>query len=216
MSQRVHANLLGWAVVAFLATAGTAAANFDLWLIKEVYSSADGSIQFIELFSDDNNQERLIGESITSMLSMNVYVFDLDLPDCATANRHFLVGTVSYVTAQGAVQPDYVIPDNFFLVSGDTIDYAGVDALTFAMGELPLDGLLSLDAVGTTSPNSPTNFFDEQGQVVPEPSWTLLQAASLAALALIRWFRKSFAPHTGHEARVLEVDDHDRVQVSVS
>ncbi|MSR11584.1 MAG: hypothetical protein EXR84_07280 [Gammaproteobacteria bacterium] len=37
-------------------------AGFDQWQISEVFSSADGSIQFIELFTSAANQQDLNGQ----------------------------------------------------------------------------------------------------------------------------------------------------------
>ena len=89
--------------------------------------------------------------------------------------------------AQGAVEPDYVVPDGFFAVGGDTIDYAGADDITFTMGQLPIDGVLSLAADFSTGPNSPENFASQEGHVIlPEPGAALLQLATLVAIVWIR------------------------------
>ena len=187
MHLRAYSRVVWRTILALFATTAPATANFDLWRINEIYSNADGSIQFIELYTTFDNEERLAGEVISSLSFLNSYIFDVDLPDNLTADLFFLVGTVSYAVTPGAVAPDYTVPDNFFSVNGDTIDFAGVDSVAFGIGELPLDGWLSIDRNLVASPNSPTNFAGENGQVlVPEPSTILLLASGLAALALGR------------------------------
>ncbi len=186
MHLRAHLRVVWCTILALFAMTAPATANFDAWRINEIYSNADGSIQFIELYTIDDNQDRLLDEAISSSLSS--YLFDVDLPSDLTAGLFFLVGTASYVAAPGAVAPDYTVPDNFFSVSSDTINFASVDAVGFGIGDLPLDGLLSIDRNLVTSPNSPTNFAGQSGQVVlaPEPSTILLIASGLAALAVGR------------------------------
>ena len=49
-----------------LLTLNTGRASFHDWDINEVYSNADGSVQFIELFTSSNGQEFLSGHKITS------------------------------------------------------------------------------------------------------------------------------------------------------
>ncbi len=186
MHLRAYSSVVWRTILALFAMTAPASAVFHLWSINEIYSNADGSIQFIEFFTTKDKQDWLTGEILTS--SLGPYLFEVDLPHDLTANLFFLVGTESYVVEPGAVAPDYTVPDNFFSVNGDTIAYASVDAVGFGMGELPLDGLLSIDRNLVTSPNSPTNFAGQNGQVIsaPEPSTILLLAAGLAALAVGR------------------------------
>ena len=183
MHHRAYSRVVWRTILALFAMTAPATANFDEWLINEIYSNADGSIQFIELFTASTGQEKLDGHVITSL--QNPFLFETDLFTDDTANRFFLVGTVSYAAAPGAVAPDYTVPDNFFSVDANTIIYAGVDLVTFPSGGLPLDGMLSIDRNLLTSPNSPTNFSAESGQLIltPEPSTVLLLAFGLAVLA---------------------------------
>jgi hypothetical protein len=170
----------------FLATVNIAAADFHAWTINEIYSNADGSVQFVELFNTTDREDLLATHGATISSSLNVYTFDVDLPDFLTANRFLLVGTVSYASAPGAVTPDYTVEDNFFSVNGDTVIFASVDALDFSMTGLPVDGVLSIDPDLISSPNSPTNFDGEIGLVLlPEPGGLLPLGAGLGFLALI-------------------------------
>ncbi|HEX7376457.1 MAG TPA: DUF11 domain-containing protein, partial [Pirellulales bacterium] len=116
--------------------------SFHLWKIDQVFSSADGKAQFIELHDPANGESHTGGHFISS--NENKFVFPADLPSDNTANMHFLIGTRSYAALPGAVQPDYVVPDNFFNPNGDTFDYADVDTFTFTAGQLPTDGVAAL------------------------------------------------------------------------
>ena len=194
MNLRTIFHLVWRTTLALLATTAPAAADFNGWEINEIYSSADGSVQFIELFNP-SDLDNLLASSpngpATISSSVSNYIFEVDLPDPMTANLFFLVGTVGYTAAPGAITPDYTVGDNFFSLNGDTINYADVDDLRFAMGELPIDGLLSIDPGLTASPNSPTNFAGEIGQVLlPEPGEPLLHGTILGVLALIRSRRR--------------------------
>ena len=171
------------ALLALLAWASPAAAEFHAWEINEIYSSADGSIQFIELFTASDAEHQVGGHAISS--SLESHLFEADLPDSFTENRFFLVGTASYAAAPGAVAPDYTVPEPFFDVDGDTIDYASIDAVTFAGGELPLDGLRSIDRNLQAGLNTPTNFDGDIGQL-PEPGAAACYGAVLGTLLVFR------------------------------
>jgi hypothetical protein len=169
----------------------SASAAFHLWDITEVYSNADGSVQFVELevcaTIACNNENLLTGHTITS--SSETYTFSSDLP-ATTAGHHFLIATPAFASQPGAVPPDFtfdpLVPPSTTFMSrvADTLNFAGVDVFSYNVDELPTDGVNSLHEplgsnVRTTAPNSPTNF---AGQVGPEPSAWLLQVTGAAAV----------------------------------
>ena len=160
---KTFARILAFA--AALLAAFPAAANFHLWSMSELYSSADGKVQFLELRALTGGQQFMSGHSITvtSGGSGNSFEFPSDLPG-DTSNRTFLIGTQSY-TALGVAAPDYIVPDNFFPTSGGTINFGpGADVWTY--GALPNDNTRSLNRDGTTGTNSPKNFAGRTGTVV--------------------------------------------------
>ena len=175
--------------IALITLAGPAGAVFHKWQINEIYSNSDGTVQFIELFTNDDLQNELSFESIFSDLS--TFQFGANLPDSATAFHFVLIGTQSYTQAPGAVAPDYMVTDNFFSVDGDAIIFANVDVVGFGPGDLPVDGDLSIDRNLVPSLNSPINFAFEEGHVlVPEPNRILLQGTGLFSVAMLKLGRR--------------------------
>jgi hypothetical protein len=158
-----------------LFTAGIAHASFHLWRINEIYSNADGSVQFVELTTTSTGQQFLSGHTITCTQGSltHSYTFPNDLLVIAgdpyygggeggTANASFLIATQGFA-ALGIVQPDYVVPNGFLFTTNATLNFAGVDFVSYA--SLPTDGSLSINRAGTTAVNSPKNFAGLTGQV---------------------------------------------------
>jgi len=134
------------------ALAGSASATYHTFEITEIYSNADGTIQFVQLreYAGLNGQELLTGHvlSVTRGATTKTFVFPNNLPSTATAGRYLLIATQGYVDAAAtyaefaAARPDYVIPNQFIPTDGGTINYAGTDQVSF--GPLPTDGRLAL------------------------------------------------------------------------
>lgn len=142
--------------------------TFHLWQIDQVFSSADGKVQFIELHDPSNGEDLLSGHFIKS--NEHTFTFPSNLSTDATSNKHFLIGTTSYAALPGAAAPDYVVPDNFFNPAGDAFDYADVDTFSFTAGQLPTDGVKSLfrdvsSGAVSTATNSETNLAGQTASV---------------------------------------------------
>ncbi len=196
-SRALVSGLAGW-LASLVLTASPAAAIVHLWDIAEIYSNADGSVQFIELFTDGPFEIAWSEASIRSEANDTTVAFDENLAP-PTTNRSVLLATPGFAALPGAVTPDYEIPAGFFDPAGDTLEFTvGIDRVTFATGQLPLDGLTSLHRMlELPSPqqpteagpddlfaalNSPTNSAGQAGSLVPEPGTALLLAAGLLAL----------------------------------
>ncbi|MEP7328766.1 MAG: hypothetical protein ABI777_06105 [Betaproteobacteria bacterium] len=130
-------------------TAGVALATFHTFRIDQVYSNADGTIQFVLLHESSglNGQNLWVGQSLSATHAgrTKTVTFPSNLPSSATANRYVLVATQGYLDASnagiggfGAVFPDYVLPNQFLPTDGGTINFAGVDSITYT--SLPTDG----------------------------------------------------------------------------
>jgi hypothetical protein len=141
-----------------------------LWNFTEVFSNADGSVQFVELFTTGTAEYEAETEFLKS--STKTYVFPADLPHVNTRNKHFIVATAAFASLPGAVTPDYVIPDNFFNPAGDTLRLCRLNCLnanlydTRTFTNLPTDGVTSLNYPSVTeATNTPTNFSGDEGSV---------------------------------------------------
>jgi hypothetical protein len=185
------ARVAGLAALAAGVAAAPASALIHLWQLVEVFSSADGSVQFVELYTEGTGERGVTLAELHSEATGQSVQFAENLPDDqSTFQRRLLFATPGFAALPGGVAPDLEIPTGFFSVEGDTISWRlaatgdPIDALAFGPGELPVDGLLSLADDGSTDPNSPTNFAGEEGSVeLPEPGAGATAAAALAALA---------------------------------
>ena len=149
MSRLTRTLVISW----LLAASSAALAAFHTWDIAELYSNADGTIQFVVLYEGQgaSGENLLAGRALTVTRtggSAKSYIFPNDLPSPNTANRYVLIATQGYVNAAASyaefasVMPDYVIPNQFLPTDGGSLNYAGVDSVSF--GPLPVDGSLAL------------------------------------------------------------------------
>jgi len=134
-------------------------AEFHTFQIEQIYSNADGTIQFVILHESvgSSGEQFLVGHALSSTHAglTKTFVFPKNLPFISTANRRVLIATQGFASL-GLVTPDYVIPNEFLATDGATLNYAGVDQVTFA--SLPTDGVNAIGRGGTTIPNAATNF----------------------------------------------------------
>jgi len=147
------------------------------WRVNEVFSNADGTIQFVELkeccgFSGEHG---LLNKDVKSDGTGNAYVFPANLPLADdTSDRHILLATAAFAALPGAPTPDHVLPANFFVINGDTLRYAtilGYDVFTYGAAVLPTNGIDSIQLTSfspdtfITAPNTPTNYAGVPGSV---------------------------------------------------
>ena len=175
-AQRAHSllSLFVCVSVTTLLFINVGSAAFHLWTITEVYSSEDGTVQFIQLNANLGGQEFLktFNASIrsTNSLGVNTYTFPADLPG-DTLNHTMIIGTSNLLSIPGGLKPDYFIPNAFILppVAGGNagITYAS-GALVFT--NLPTDGDLAVMRSGTnaiTGTNLMVNFGFVTNTIVP-------------------------------------------------
>lgn len=167
-------SLFAFAIVA--SAAPNAFAGAHSWDIVELFSNADGSIQFIELMETNNftNEINLGGLQVTSQSTGNAFTFPVNLTPPTTA-KHLLLATADFAALPGAPTPDYIIKAGFFDPNGDTIQYHVYDTFSFGHDVLPIDCINSLYGDGTTGVNTPENYQDEKGTVdaCPPCPWDL-------------------------------------------
>ena len=181
----MRARILVLAALIGLVIAVPAQAGHHLWDFTEIFSNASGSVQYMELFTADNNEQNWGAFNITC--GANTFNIGTNLPTTATANTYGLFATSNFASLPGGIAPDYIIPANFFPTGGGTLNYAGVDIWNY--GAVPTNGSLALQRSGASSTNTPRNFAGAAGGVslggaVPASStWgiILLSGAMLAA-----------------------------------
>lgn len=140
--------------------------TFHLYRINELYSDAGGAIQFIEMSVGPFNGESFwINQtlSVTQDGVTHAFRFPKNLPNPNTANTTVLIATQGFANL-GVVTPEFIVPDGFLFTSGSaTVDFAGVDQITYS--SLPLDGIHSIDRSGAITVNSPKNFAGVTGTI---------------------------------------------------
>ena len=116
--------------------------------ISQIYSNLDGSTQFIRLTETQglNGQHHFAGLTLTSTHNgiTKQFVFPSDLPSDQTANRSIIISSSINIPVSGGgwllawVFPDFVIQERFLATDGGSVDFAGVDQVSYA--SLPTDG----------------------------------------------------------------------------
>ena len=162
------------AIAALAFACGPVFASFHLWAFSELYSSADGKVQFVELRALTIGQQFVSGHSLVS--NGHVFEFPHDLPG-DSGGHTMLIGTQSFANL-GVVVPDFIIPDNFFALGSGTITF-GEGAANWNYNGLPADGTTSLNFDGSTGRNSPKNFAGQTGSVTVLPTATSVNVQGL-------------------------------------
>ena len=178
--------------IAFLCAPQSSRALQHLWDINEVYTNADGSVQFIELFTSSGSQQFLANHRLTSTGAPD-FVFPSNSP-APTANHHLLIGTGPIA----GVTPDFTLGPNFLTSGpGNVLAFSIWDSIR--LDSLPTDGVMSLDAIFNNS-NTPTAFeinpqatpTNHAGQtaILPEPSTWMMVAAGILMISSCRVLRR--------------------------
>jgi len=144
----------------------TAQAAFHLFRIDQIYSNADGSVQYVVIreATGTNGENFWAGNSLRTTnvagISKNS-PFPSNLPSSSTASRSVLIATPGFA-ALNLVTPDFTIPARFIPTDGGTLDYAsGTDHIS--LPPLPTDGATAIDRNGTPVAGAPKNFGNATG-----------------------------------------------------
>lgn len=201
------AGLAGLAGLAVLGGAGSAWAGAHTWDVNEVFSNADGTIQFVELRENAGTpNETGVGNQT---LSSNTQSFAMGAGSVVgpTSNRHFLIATPDFAALPGAPTPDVLIPPGsipFFASTGDTVSYGAIDSWTF--GVVPTNGTDSLDRTSGVGANSPTNYAGATGSVDASPSPPAVPAGSATTWVATVLLMLGVGMALGGQARRTSVD----------
>lgn len=169
--------LLSLVLLSLIAATRPASASFHLWAMTELYSNADGSVQFLEMRALSGSEEFFAGHVLTASGGGVTHRFTVpdNLPG-DSSGRTMIFGTQGFA-ALGVVQPDFVVPNGFFPIGGGTANWADADVWNY--GALPTDGNLSLARDGSTAANSPRNFAGQTGHVSGAVSAQVLNVQGL-------------------------------------
>lgn len=155
MISRISRPLVMLVVFAYLTPSAYAA--FHLWETTEVYSNADGSVQFIEMSNASNNENSLGGHTITSVnddeATSTDFTFPSNLGSTQTAGKRLLLATSGFEAAWG-ITPDYIIPNGFLHSGEGTLEGIANDLSWAALPQ----GAYSLNTPSTVAPATPQNF----------------------------------------------------------
>lgn len=152
-------------VLLMVLAAAPARAVFHGYGITEIFSSADGSVQFVRLDTFSSGQNLFAGITLTCTRGAitHTFTFPTNLPSSATANRSVLIATSNFASLQGGVTPNYIIPAGFIFTAGGNLNFANVSNVDYAA--LPTDGQHSINAAGVQMVNAPRNFAGATGSV---------------------------------------------------
>jgi hypothetical protein len=165
----------GLAAVALAAPASWAGAHtWDVW---EVFSNADGTIQFVELreANGTNFETGIGGHAILASPSGNTFTIPGNVVS-PTANKSYLIATPGFAALPGAPTPNAIENTGFLFALTDTsVQYNPYDTATWTAGSLPTNGIQSLQRSGPGQPlvagtNSPTNYAGQTGSVNAAPA----------------------------------------------
>ena len=170
-----------------LGLSATAWAGIHTWDINEVFSNADGTIQFVELFdAGAGGTETGVGTGIISSTTPGQSFALSGGPVVGPTNgKFYLIATQAFADLPGAPVPDDIIPPGsipFFNIAGDTVAYASD---SWGFGAVPTNGSDSLDRFTGVGANSPTNYAGATGSVsVAIPVLSLPALLGLATLLI--------------------------------
>lgn len=140
-------------------------AGAHTWDVQELFSNADGTIQFIELLEANGGiAEGGVGGAGVSSVATGKASDGCPNVTGNTANKRYLVATPAFAALPGAPTPNCTLTGvdvtNFFSIVADTVRYGSVpyDTTSFSAGQLPTDGVRSLNKVGPTGRATPTNY----------------------------------------------------------
>lgn len=175
--------LLSATLILMTSLASTATAGIHTWDVVEVFSNADGTIQYIELF-DFGLSGGEVGVGNGSLSStLQSHSWSNGAVTGPTNGKSYLIATAGFAALPGAPVPDVIIPAGkvpFFDVSGDTVTFQSGDS--FAFGPVPTNGTDSLDESTGVGPNTPKNYAGVQGSVNAAPA---VPSGSLPTIALM-------------------------------
>jgi hypothetical protein len=198
MSRICHRCLMSSLVIfTFLAGASPSVkASVHLWHVKEVFTNASGSVQFVEMFDSFAGETLTAGTTLTANSDGNIKTFKFPSNLTHSTPGSLLIATTGFGSLAGAVTPDFTFDQSappftftgsFFNPNATSLSFTfsgSGDTMSFAGASLPKNGIDSLTDAGATGfppgtpnissgTNSPTNLLGNSGSVnlaTPSPT----------------------------------------------
>jgi hypothetical protein len=162
-------------VVCALATRGVFA-GAHTWKVNEVFSNADGTIQFVELRESGGGTGEIgTGGHILSSSTVN-YTIPSNMVS-PTSFKTILFGTPAFATLfaklPGNPAPDFVFPAGsvpfFDAAAGSSLAYNPFDIWAIPAATIPTDGVNSYNRASGVAANTPTNYAGQGGTINANP-----------------------------------------------
>ncbi len=161
----------------------SSATGGSYWGLNEVFSTANGSVQFVELVTSPASPQTL-GSYLLVNERGQEFAFPMGNYPGGNGNHTFLLATSNFGSLPGAVQPDVEwLPSGFLSPGGGLLhlqlygarndgSYGGMfDTGFLSWSQLYVNGVSSYGTSGREPMNSPQNYAGQVGIIgVPEPS----------------------------------------------
>ena len=187
------------ALVLCCVSVSSARANSHLWRVREIFSTADGSVQYVEMWCPNTGENAITGDVLicTNATTTNTFTFSQDVVG-DTANRRLLLATAGFDALNGGVTPDFILPAGFLVSCTGTVSYAGVDVSTYT--DLPGDGVASMQRSVTgytlSATNNPQNFAGQIGSVSNLPAAIPIICQQPASVTATEFANFSMSAHS--------------------
>src|SRR4051794_19416990 len=107
---RINSRCLATTLVTFAFLAGanpTVNAAFHLWQVKEVFTNASGSVQFVEMFDSFSGETSVSGFNLTANSDGIIKTFKFPSNLTHSTPGSLLIATTGFGSLSGAVTPDF-------------------------------------------------------------------------------------------------------------
>ena len=156
-----------FALVALLAACGNAMATFHLFVVDQVFSNADATVQYVVFLQSppSADEEAWGGHKLESTHDgdTQTLTYHGNLPSRLTRNKRVLVATQAFANLN-LVKPDFIMPAGFLGTTGGRLVCCD-DGVNYAYSSLPLDGKNAIDGTKAVTPAVATNFAGESAAV---------------------------------------------------
>jgi hypothetical protein len=204
--------LWGGSILAWMMLVAAQTHAVEGWRITEIFSNADGSVQYIKLTTAQDNQQNLAGQRLSAFDASGragqTFTFPSGLSSSQTAYRSVLMGTEAF-SALTQLHVDYRIPAGFLFTEGGSVRFANFDTLSYRADQLPVNGLQAMSAARTPVTPSPSNFIGQSKNVSVETTAIFNDANGVLKLPVV------FAPGAGVANATLRLSNDNPIEFSL-